>query len=291
MIRHTFIVMKYFLFLVGLILWGSLNAQKIVDKAVVKTQTEIVFPENPGGAGAPGGAPQEGDRVMNFGGMGGLDLSSTIYFKGEMTKIESTSDFGNNITITDHKNKKTTTLMEMMGRKMGFYSTEEDDKIRQARQDSIRAKRVDSLQKMGINIAPPPAPEVVYTEETKKIAGYTCKKAIIKTKNRQGEISESTVWYCPEFQMAEGFSMNAGGGMGRAMMGGMNGLELVKGFPMEYEMQRANGMKVHMVVTKVQLDATIDDKTFEIPKGYDIKPMSEMGGPGGGARMFRMGEN
>jgi hypothetical protein len=57
---------------------------------------------------------------------------------------------------------------------------------------------------------------------------------------------------------------------------------------MEYEIVRQNGMRVHMVVTKVQLDAEIADKTFEIPKGYDIKPISEMGGPGGGGR-FRMG--
>jgi outer membrane lipoprotein-sorting protein len=71
----------------------------------------------------------------------------------------------------------------------------------------------------------------------------------------------------------------------------MNGMDQVNGFPMEYEMQRPNGMKIHMTVTKVQLDAAIDDKTFEIPKGYDIKPMSEMGGPGGGGRIFRMGEN
>jgi hypothetical protein len=279
--------MKIFPALIGILLFSSAYAQKIVDKAIVKTQTEIVFPENPGG---PGGGP-DGDRGNIMGGMSGLDLTSTIYFKGDMTKIESTSDFGNNITITDRKNKKTTTLMEMMGKKMGFYSTEEDEKIMRARQDSIRAQRRDSLQKMGINVAPSPAPEVIYTEETKKIAGYTCKKAVIKTKNRQGEISESTVWYCPEFKMAEGFSMNAGGGMGRAMMGGLNGLDMVNGFPMEYEMQRANGMKVHMVVTKVQLEATIEDKTFEIPKGYDIKPMSEMAGPGGGGRMFRMGEN
>src|SRR4029079_3478603 len=114
---------------------------------------------------------------------------------GDMTKIESTSDFGNNITILDHKNKKTTTLMEMMGKKMGFYSTEDDEKAMRARQDSIRARRTHSLQKIGITVAPPKKPEVVYTEETKKIAGYTCKKAIIKTKNRQGEVSEATVWY------------------------------------------------------------------------------------------------
>ncbi len=37
--------------------------------------------------------------------------------------------------------------------------------------------------------------------------------------------------------MADGFSMNAGGGMGRAMLGGLNGLDQVNGFPMEYEMQ------------------------------------------------------
>jgi len=284
--------MKYISVLICLAFSCMATAQKIVDRAIVKSQTEIVFPENPGGpGGGPGGGGQDGDRVMNFGGMSGLDLTSTIFFKGDMTKIESTSDFGNNITITDHKNKKTTTLMEMMGKKMGFYSTEDDEKLMRARQDSIRARRTDSLQKMGISVAPPPKPEVVYTEETKKIAGFTCKKAIIKTKSRQGEVSEATVWYCPEFKMAEGFSMNAGGGMGRGMIGGMNGMDQVNGFPMEYEMQRANGMKIHMTVTKVQLDAAIDDKTFEIPKGYDIKPMSEMGGPGGGGRIFRMGEN
>jgi len=267
-------------------------AQKIIDKAIVKTQTEIVFPENPGGPGGGPGGPGEGDRVMMGAGMGGLDLSSTIYFKGDMTKIESTSDFGNNITITDLKNKKTTTLMEMMGKKIGFYSTDADDKAMKARQDSIRAVRTDSLKQLGINIAPPAAPEIVYLNETKKIAGYNCKKAIIKTRNRQGEVNESTVWYCPDFKMAEGFTMNAGGGMGRAMMGGLNGLDQVNGFPMEYEMQRSNGMKIHMVVTKLQTDVTIDEKTFDIPKGYDIKPMSEMQGPGGGGRvMIRAGEN
>lgn len=281
--------MKRFSFLIMLLFSTVVLAQKVVDKALIKTQTEIVFPENPGGsAAAPGGG--DGERGMNFGGMSGLDLTSTIYFKGDMTKIESTSDFGNNITITDRKNRKTTTLMEMMGKKMGFYSTDEDEKTMKARQDSIRAKRTDSLQKMGINVAPPAAPEIIYTEETKKIAGYNCKKAIIKTKNRQGEVSETTIWYNPEFKMAEGFSMNAGGGMGRAMMGGgLNGMDQINGFPMEYDVQRSNGMKVHMVVTKIQLDATIDDKIFEIPKGYDIKPMSEMGGPGGGGRVFRMG--
>jgi hypothetical protein len=57
---------------------------------------------------------------------------------------------------------------------------------------------------------------------------------------------------------------------------------------MEYQMERNNGMKMHMTVTKVQLDAVIDDKTFEIPKGYDIKPLKEMQG-GDGRMIMRMG--
>jgi hypothetical protein len=56
---------------------------------------------------------------------------------------------------------------------------------------------------------------------------------------------------------------------------------------MEYEMVRQNGMKMTMLVTKVQLDANIDDKLFELPKGYDIKPMAEFQQQGG--RMFGRG--
>ena len=41
-------------------------AQKIIDKAIVKTQTEIVFPENPGSPGGGPGGPGEGDRVMRL---------------------------------------------------------------------------------------------------------------------------------------------------------------------------------------------------------------------------------
>ena len=270
----------------GILATTTLPAQKIVDKAIVKMQTEIVFPENPGG---PGGGP-DGERIMMLGGQGGLDLSTTVYYKGDMTKIESTSDFGNNITIVDRKEKKTTTLMEMMGKKMGFYSTDEDDKAMRARMDSARNQRKDSLQKLGITFSAPAEPEIVYTNESKKIAGLNCMKAIIKTKNRQGETNESTVWYCPDFKMGEGFTMVGGGPIGRGMMGGLNGIEKINGFPMEYEMQRSNGMKIHMTVSNVQLDPKIEDKTFEIPNGYDIKPMSEMQGTGG-RMMFRMGDN
>lgn len=253
---------------------------KTVDKAIIKMQTEIVFPENPN----PGGAGSDGNVMMAR--PGGMEATTTVYYTPDMTKTESTTDFGNNITIVDRKNKKTTTLIEAMGRKTGFYSTESDEAAMRGRMDSVRAARADSLRKLGIPVGQPSKPEIEYFDETKKIAGYACKKAILKSKGQRGEINETTVWYCPDFKLPEGYSMGGGGGRGMMMMAGMNGLDQIPGFPMEYEFERSNGMKMHAVVTKVQLDAQIDDKIFDIPKGYDIKPMSEM--QNGGRMMFRM---
>lgn len=276
-----------FFLLLGLTLQAS--AQRVVNKAIVKMNTQITFPESWGGGGPGGGGGDDNAMRMPR----DIETAMTIFFKGDQTKIESASDFGKNYTFIDRKEKKTTTLMEAMGRKMGFYSTDAEAENMQKRMDSARALRRDSLEKMGLRFSDG-GPEIVYTEEAKKIAGVDCKKAIIKTKDRQGQVSETAVWYAPEFTMGPGFAMNSssgqgGGGMRGAMSMTMPGLDKLKGFPMEYETTRQNGMKVFMTVTKVQLEADIDDKTFEIPKGYDIKPMSEMGGQGGMRMMFRSG--
>ena len=263
---------------------------RIVDKAIIKMQTEIVFPDNWRG---PGGAAGEGGGMSMMGGPGGMESATTIYFSGDKTKIESASDFGNNIVITDKNNKKTTTLIEAMGKKTGFYTTEEDNKAIMARMDSARDARRDSLQRLGISFAPPAKTEIEYTQETKKIAGIECKKAILRNKNQRGQISSTEIWYAPGFKMAEGFSFGGGSGMGgrggMMSMIGVQGLDQIDGFPMEYSMERGNGMKMHMVVTKVQLDAKIEDKVFDVPKGYDLKPMSEM--QRGGRMIFMGGGN
>lgn len=267
------------------------QAQRVVDKAVVKMNMLITFPENWGGGGPGGGGDDNAMRMPRD-----IETAMTIYYRGDQTKIETSSDFGKNYTFIDRKEKKTTTLMEMMGRKMGFYSTDAEAEVMAKRMDSVRAARRDSLEKMGLRFSDG-GPEIVYVDESKKIAGIVCKKAIIKTKDRQGQVSETMVWYAPDFKMGPGFG-SSGGGSGAQSGGGggggfrmsmsmsLPGMDKLNGFPMEYEMTRQNGMKTSMVVTKVDLDANIDDKTFEIPKGYDIKPMSEMGGPGGGG--FRM---
>jgi hypothetical protein len=54
---------------------------RVVEKAIIKMQTEVTFPENFGGGG-PGGGEDGGG--MRFG-SGGMDASSTIYFRGDMS--------------------------------------------------------------------------------------------------------------------------------------------------------------------------------------------------------------
>jgi hypothetical protein len=284
---------KYFLAASVMILgYTTSEAQpRTVEKAIVQMKTEMQFPENMGGG--PGGGPggEGGDRVMMIGGPGGMESSMTAYYRGDFTKIESKSDFGNNLVIIDHKQKKTTTLIEAMGRKTGFYSTEADEEAMRARTDSMRKARRDSLQQAGVPIGAPRKPEIEYLDDTKKIAGYTCKKALVKSRDQRGETNVTIVWYCPDFIVPGGLTGRGGGGFmrgGMAMMG-MNGLDELPGFPMEIQMERNNGMKVHSVVTSVKLDASIDDKVFEIPKGYDIKPLKDMQQGRDGRMMMRIG--
>jgi len=273
---------------------------KVVEKAIVKVKTEMTFPENFGNDRGPGGGGGEGG---GFSMPRDMETNTTMYYTPSFMKVESMSDFGNNVVITDRINKKTTTLIEAMGRKTGFYSTDADMEAMKAKTDSMRQLRRDSLQAMGITFKDN-KPELVYSDETKKISGVVCKKVTIKSKGQGGAVTENVIWYNPEFKMAAtstaaGNTGGFGGGGGRgggmmSMAGGIQGLELIEGFPMEYEMVRGNGFKIHMTVLKVQPDANIDEKIFEIPKGFDLKPMSSMqGGNGEGMRMIfrRGGEN
>ena len=285
--------MKKSAIITGVFVWmlcaAGFSQQKTMDRAIVKSKTEITFPENNNRGGGDAGDDQGGGRPT------GMESKNTVYYKGDLVKTYSQSDFGNNTVIIDKKNKKTTTLIEAMGRKSGFYSTEEDEKTMR---DNMQ-KRMDSIRQARGSADSPRIPrqsdvQLINTDETKKIAGYTCKKAILKTTSRQGEVNETTVWYTPDLAMppnypALGVGTGGGGGFARSMRGGGNGgaggrggfggitgVEKINGFIMGYEITRPNGFKMQTEVTSIEVNPDIDDKIFEIPKGYDLKPMSEM---------------
>lgn len=254
---------------------GSLSAQQVVNEAILQVKTETTNPNNDGSGTSVTNEGGEQRVTMRF---GDGEIKSKLYFKNGMTKIESDMGMGVTQIIVDSKTKTTTTLMEAMGRKMGFTSTEADMQQMMNGRDSGRQR----FQSQQFN----PEVFIEYMSETKKIAGMDCKKALIRYMNRKQEEVQQIVWYSPEFIMGEGFSMRD-----MMRMASIPGLNKLKGFPMEFETTRQNGAKVHYQVTKVDLTAKVDDKAFVIPKDYDVKPMSEMRQQGGRNGNFQIRVN
>jgi GLPGLI family protein len=188
------------------------------------------------------------------------ETSTVVYVKGGHIKTESKSDRAHTITIIDKGAKKTTSLTEAGGRKFGYYSIDTAGTV--SRADSGQRRR--------------PSTNVQYSDDTKTVAGYTCKKAVTTTTFGNRTIT-STIWYTPDFPLKEPIPS---GGLRFLLMG----FDQSKGIPLAAEATMSNGMTIDYHVTKVEQNANIKDSEFDIPKGYDVKPESERprGGFGGG---------
>lgn len=250
---------KQFL-LVSLLVGASLTLQTKRGQAqetapmIIKATQVFTPPDNGGDDPNP---PQE-TNIM-------------VYVKGNHIKTESKSDVQHSITIIDKDAKKTTSLYENQGRKYGYYSIDTP-------RTTPRAPRLDSAG----NPRQRPSTEIEYVDSTKVIAGYTCKKAIAKT-SFGGRSFSVEIWYTDDLPLKQ--PLPVGGRFGF----GFNDL---KGFPMAFSATVFNGATMQYKVTKVQVNASVNDSEFDIPKGYDVKPESERprgGGFGGGGGGFRGG--
>jgi GLPGLI family protein len=94
--------------------------------------------------------------------LGMLPKETTIYMKGDMTRVEANSGMGvKNITIANAKEKKATVLMDMLGQKFQMESSEADSDNENPYKDA----------------------KITITDETKMIAGYKCAKATVEVKD------------------------------------------------------------------------------------------------------------
>jgi len=276
------------LFLLLSFVTGSLAAAaqpKLISQATVTTTTTVIAPEedelqNVQNQGGPGGGP--GMMFRNF---GDGETKSTTYLKNDLVKTIIKTDMGRSTIIRNNGTKVTTTLMEMMGRKTGFYiSDEEQVQMRKKMDSMMQNRKVDSS---GAVRTRPASSEnkidIHTTDETKKIAGYTCKKAYVVTTRILGIKDSNAIWYTPEIKLQ---NLNSTGGtMGFGGFGSTNGFDKVDGFVMAYEAKMPRGRKMTVEVNKIDISKEIADKEFEIPKDFEVKPMKEMqsmfGGPGG----------
>ena len=258
----------------------ALYAQpKLLTQATITTKTTIVTPE---GNEPPARTitTEDGEtRVIRFGGDG--ETKTTTWLKNDLVKTYSENEMSRSTVIRDNSKKITTTIIEMMGKKTGTYATDDDQAEMRKRMDSMIKSRG---QNVSFGTANTPATySVVYVDESKKVAGFACKKALIIA-TRSEKPDTTTVWYNPDFKLqnlpSTGGTAAGFGGFGAAS--GPTGMDLLNGFPMQYERNMSRGRHMTVEITKLVIDKDVADKEFEISKDIEIKPMKDMQNGGGG---------
>lgn len=160
-----------------------------------------------------------------------LPTESVVYFKGNMSCVEVSMGVGNTTVITDHKLGESTALMDILGNKTAVKSSKAD------------AQTERSLENK---------PVVELKPETKMIAGYTCKKAVVTSKGTKGDVI-SDVWYTSELMARNSFQTEIDG---------------IDGFMLEFQAEQ-NGMTMKMTAKHV-IEQNVEDSKFITPEGYTL---------------------
>jgi len=152
-----------------------------------------------------------------------LPKDITILIKGNKSRVEQSQMMGSNSIVSDMDQKNGFMEMDMGGQKLRInISTEEFN------------QKSNQL------------PNIEYLDESKTIAGYPCKKAIMKDENGQLTMS---VFYTEKIT-----------NKAQTEFAGL------KGFPLQYSMKQ-QGMTMEMTASEVNKESISDD-VFKKSDGY-----------------------
>ncbi|MCX6280660.1 MAG: hypothetical protein NTU51_01695 [Bacteroidetes bacterium] len=157
----------------------------------------------------------------------------TVFIKGGKSRTDILTGGGSRVEITDHQEKTKIKLLNMMGQKYAItYTTEDITK----------------------EIANEPPVKVEFTNETKNIAGYICKNAIITVYDKSSNYTIK-VYYTPELG---GKQANFDKGIYKD----------IDGVLMEFSMKTPE-LTMRFTAGSVE-KKTVSIKEFEIPPDYSI---------------------
>ncbi len=156
---------------------------------------------------------------------------------GNKSRSEMVMSMGKTISISDADNKSAITLMDMMGQKIAIKMT----------QDEIMKEIGDA-----------PETKVEVTSETKEIAGYKCKKAIITIPS---EDQEMIVYFTEEL------------GTGAINFDNPQ-FKDINGVMLEFEIPN-QGFTMKLEAVSVE-KKNVPESEFTIPDGYQIKTKEEL---------------
>ena len=165
----------------------------------------------------------------------------TVMIKGGRSRTDIQTGGGSRVEITDHQEKTKVKLLNMMGQKYAIkYTTEE----------------------IARETAKEPPVKVELTNETKNIAGYICKNAVITVNDKNGKYSID-VYYTAELG---GRQANFDKGIYKD----------IDGVLMEFSMKTSE-MLMRFSATSVE-KKTVSPKEFEIPADYSVISKDELKG-------------
>lgn len=166
-----------------------------------------------------------------------MPTEMVMYIKKDKSRMEMSMGMGmTTVVISDNKAKVATTLMDVMGNKIATKSTEADVEKQNAEQGDFN---------------------VAITDETKTIAGFTCKKAVVT--DSEGETSD--IYFCEDIKLE-------GGNWSQKQF------KDIKGMPLMYSFKQ-RGMNMQMTATKISSEK-VDDGKFAIPSDYKEMTQEEM---------------
>jgi GLPGLI family protein len=162
-----------------------------------------------------------------------LPVEMNMHLKGAKSRTEQKSPItGSQIVIANMETNYMVTLMDILGNKIAMASP----------MDDMEAMKVEA-QKIDIE----------YLNETKTIAGYKCKKALIKSPDLPTPI---VVYYTDKFT------------------GGTEQFGTLKGFALEYSVT-AEGVQMNFTATRIE-EGPVDDSLFIAPEEYKIVTQEEL---------------
>lgn len=182
------------------------------------------------------------DAKLDKKNMDNMPTESIVYFKDNLMKMEMSLPMGKTTFISDHATGKGTMLMDMMGNKFSVKMDKSDlEKEKKSKENT----------------------KVTFPGETKLIAGYNCKKAIVTFHTPEGDKTMDT-WFTNELKIKNSFSSQ---------------IEGIDGFLMEFYTTQ-NGMSMKMKARSLEF-TSIDNSEFVIPEGYtpfDMDALKKMQG-------------
>lgn len=170
-----------------------------------------------------------------------LPSDMTTYIGKDFSRVEQKTMMGDQIFISNFSDSSTILLLNMMGKMMAITITPEDSKG-------------DGKE-----------PKIEYVDETKEIAGYTCKKAIVTMEDENGEEMQTEVYYTEEIPARASDKIKG-----------------LKGFPLQYTIL-TQGMTMTVTATSVSQEK-VSKKLKEVPEGYEQMTMAEFQNMMGGGK-------